>query len=127
VAEAQQQRDDENAWERLRLREVVQWGLAYAAAAWALLQVIRFAADALHWPDVVKQFSMLALAIGLPVALMLAWYHGARGEQHESHDTMRSLGLAFVYAAQGRREESLRIGLSDEQVKALDFVVAVTE
>ena len=94
---------------------------------WALLQVIGFAADAFHWPDVVKQFSMLALAIGLPVALMLAWYHGDRGEQHESHDTMRSLGLAFVYAAQGRREESLRIGLSDEQVKALDFVVAVTE
>jgi len=28
-----------------------------------LLQVIGFAADAFHWPDAIKQFSMLALAI----------------------------------------------------------------
>ena len=51
------------------------------AGAWALLQVIGFAADAFHWPDAVKQFSMLALAIGLPVALTLAWYHGDHGVQ----------------------------------------------
>ena len=40
-------------------RKVVQWGLAYLAGAWALLQVIGFAADASHWPDVAKQLSML--------------------------------------------------------------------
>src|SRR5512137_1657069 len=81
VTGAQQERDGEGAWYRLRRRKVVQWGLAYAAGSWALLQVIGFAADAFHWPDVVKQFSMLALAIGLPLALTLAWYHGDRGEQ----------------------------------------------
>jgi TolB-like protein/cytochrome c-type biogenesis protein CcmH/NrfG len=81
VTGAQQERDGDGAWDRLRRRKVVQWGLAYAAGAWALLQVIGFAADAFHWPDLIKQFSMLALAIGLPVALTLAWYHGDRGEQ----------------------------------------------
>ena len=81
VTSAQQERAEQGALERLRRRKVVQWGLAYAAGAWALLQVIGFAADAFHWPDVIKQFSMLALAIGLPVALTLAWYHGDRGEQ----------------------------------------------
>ena len=75
------ERDDEGAWTKLRHRKVVQWGLAYAAGAWALLQVIGFAADAFHWPDVIKPFAMLALAIGLPIALTLAWYHGDRGEQ----------------------------------------------
>ncbi len=32
------ERDDEGTWARLRRRKVVQWGLAYAAGAWALLQ-----------------------------------------------------------------------------------------
>jgi TolB-like protein/Flp pilus assembly protein TadD len=75
------ERDDEGAWARLRRRKVAQWGLAYAAGAWALLQVIGFSADAFHWPDATKQFSMLALAIGLPIAMTLAWYHGDRGVQ----------------------------------------------
>lgn len=75
------ERDNEGAWVRLRRRKVVQWGLAYAAGAWVLLQLIGFAADAFHWPDITKQLSMLTLAIGLPVAMTLAWYHGDRGEQ----------------------------------------------
>jgi hypothetical protein len=81
LTDAPPEPDDEGAWARLSRRKVAQWGLAYAAAAWALLQVIGFAADAFHWPDAVKQLSMLAMAIGLPIAITLAWYHGDRGEQ----------------------------------------------
>ena len=74
------ERDNEGAWAKLRRRKVVQWGIAYAAGAWLLLQVVGFAADAFHWPDIAKQITMLALAIGLPIALTLAWYHGDRVE-----------------------------------------------
>jgi TolB-like protein/cytochrome c-type biogenesis protein CcmH/NrfG len=81
LTDAPTERDGNGAWARLRRRKVVQWGLAYAAGGWALLQVIGFAADAFHWPDATKQFSMLALAIGLPIAMTLAWYHGDRGAQ----------------------------------------------
>ncbi len=81
MANAPTERDDEAAWAKLSRRKVVQWGLAYAAGAWALLEVIGFAADAFQWPNVIKPFSMLILAIGLPVAMTLAWYHGDRGEQ----------------------------------------------
>jgi TolB-like protein/cytochrome c-type biogenesis protein CcmH/NrfG len=87
------ERDNEGAWVRLRRRKVVQWGLAYAAGAWALLQVIGFAADAFHWPDVTKQLSMLTLAIGLPVAMTLAWYHGDRGEQSVTRTELAVLTL----------------------------------
>jgi TolB-like protein len=87
------ERDSEGAWERLRRRKVVQWGLAYAAGAWAVLQVIGFAADAFHWPDVTKQLSMLTLAIGLPVAMTLAWYHGDRGEQSVTRTELAVLTL----------------------------------
>jgi hypothetical protein len=81
MTDGPQDGEGNDLWARLSRRKVVQWGLAYAAGAWALLQVIGFAADAFHWPDVTKQLSMLTLAIGLPVAMTLAWYHGDRGEQ----------------------------------------------
>ena len=68
-------------WGALRRRKVVQWGFAYVAGAWALLQGIDFLADAFHWPSATSQIATIALAIGLPVALVLAWYHGDRGQQ----------------------------------------------
>jgi TolB-like protein/Flp pilus assembly protein TadD len=93
LTDASNVRDDERAWANLGRRKVVQWGLAYAAGAWALLQVIGFAADAFHWPDVTKQLSMLTLAIGLPVAMTLAWYHGDRGEQNVTRAELAVLTL----------------------------------
>ncbi len=30
--------EGDNIWNRLRRRKVVQWGIAYAAGAWGLLQ-----------------------------------------------------------------------------------------
>ena len=40
-----------NIWSALRRRKVVQWGFAYVAGAWALLQGIDFLVDAFHWSD----------------------------------------------------------------------------
>jgi hypothetical protein len=71
----------ERTWQRLRHRKVVQWALAYAAGSWVLLQVLGYAADAFAWPTLVKQLAMLGLALGLPLALTLAWYHGDRAQQ----------------------------------------------
>lgn len=68
-------------WARLRRRKVVQWGLTYFAGAWALLQGIDFLVNAFHWPDTAKQIATIGCAVGLPIALILAWYHGDRGQQ----------------------------------------------
>ena len=81
------ERDDEGSWirrtwDRLRRRRVAQWGLAYAAGAWAVLQVFGFAADSFGWPAATKQLALLGLAFGVPLAMVLAWYHGERGGQH---------------------------------------------
>ena len=73
------EREGEGAWARLRRGKVVQWGVAYAAGAWALLEVVGFAADSFGWPVITKQLAMLGLALGLPIAIVLAWYHGDRG------------------------------------------------
>ena len=89
------EREEEGGWARLRRRKVVQWGLAYAAGAWALLQVIGFLADAFHWPDATKQVAAIVFAIGFPIALALAWYHGDRGQQKVSRAELGILS-AFV-------------------------------
>ena len=84
MTDAPTEREDEGPWAKLRRRKVVQWGLAYGAGAWALLEVFGFAADSFGWPVIAKQLAMLGFATGLPVSLILAWYHGDRGQQRVS-------------------------------------------
>jgi TolB-like protein len=78
--------DGENAGllQQLRRRKVVQWGIAYAAGAWGLLQGIAYMRDTFGWPQQLQQVATIVLFIGLPIAVVLAWYHGERGEQRVS-------------------------------------------
>jgi serine/threonine-protein kinase len=69
---------------RLRQRKLVQWALAYAAFAFALLQGVDIVAQRFAWPDSIERLLILALAIGFVVVLVLAWYHGERGAQKVS-------------------------------------------
>ncbi|HVF34712.1 MAG TPA: hypothetical protein VND91_05255, partial [Candidatus Saccharimonadia bacterium] len=67
--------------QRLRQRKLGQWALAYAAAAWLLLQVLGLAADSYEWPRTVMRLAFGVVVVGFAAALVLAWYHGERGEQ----------------------------------------------
>jgi adenylate cyclase len=71
----------ESAWIKLRQRKVVQWGLGYVAAAWGLLQALEFAVATFGWPEVITRVAAVVAAVGVPVAITLAWFHGDRGEQ----------------------------------------------
>jgi len=75
------EREDQSIWARLRRRKVVQWGLVYVAAAWGFLQGLEYVSDAFQWPAQLRQIAIIALLIGLPVVLVLAWYHGDRGQR----------------------------------------------
>jgi hypothetical protein len=57
----------------LRRRNVFRVGTAYLVAAWLLLQVADIVLENIGAPGWVMQVFMLLLAIGLPVALILAW------------------------------------------------------
>jgi TolB-like protein/Tfp pilus assembly protein PilF len=87
------EREAESTWTRLRRRKVVQWGLAYAAGAWVLLQVLGFATDTYGWPTVIAQLAMLGLTLGLPIVVTLAWYHGDRGQQRVTGPELAVLTL----------------------------------
>src|SRR4026209_1801583 len=75
------EREAESTWARLRRRKVGHGGLVYVAAAWGFLQGLEYVSEAFHWPDQLRQIALIALLIGLPVVLVLAWYHGDRGQQ----------------------------------------------
>ena len=83
-------------WTRLRRRKMVQWGLVYVAAAWGFLQGLEYVSESFHWPEHLRQIALLALLIGLPVVLVLAWYHGERGEQRVRRTEFAIITLLFL-------------------------------
>jgi TolB-like protein/Tfp pilus assembly protein PilF len=84
------------AWAKLRRRKVVQWGIAYAAGAWGLLQGVAYVTATFHWPEQIQRLATIALLIGLPIALVIAWYHGDRGQQRLSAPELTILTLLFL-------------------------------
>jgi TolB-like protein/tetratricopeptide (TPR) repeat protein len=83
--------ESESTWAKLTRRKVVQWGIAYAAGAWGLLQGLAYVSTLLDWPAQLQRLTGLALLIGLPIVLVLAWYHGDRG-----HQRVTTLELAIL-------------------------------
>jgi TolB-like protein/Tfp pilus assembly protein PilF len=82
--------------ERLRRRKVVQWGIAYAAGAWGFLQGLAYVSELLQWPAQLQKLTGLALLIGLPLVLVIAWYHGDRGERRVTRTELAILTLLFL-------------------------------
>ena len=74
-------RNGEGTWARLNRRKVVKWGIAYSALAWGFLQGLEYVSEAFGWPGQIRQVAILALLLGLPITVVIAWYHGDRGEQ----------------------------------------------
>lgn len=86
-------------WQHLKQRKLVQWAVAYVAAAFALLQGVDIVAQQFGWPETLQRGITLAMVLGFFVALVLAWYHGEKGEQSVS--TTELLILAVLLAVGG--------------------------
>jgi TolB-like protein/cytochrome c-type biogenesis protein CcmH/NrfG len=82
--------------QRLKERKLVQWAIAYVAAAFALLQGIDIVAQRFGWPDIVERTLIIATCIGFFVALILAWYHGERGRQRVTSTELLIIGLVLA-------------------------------
>ena len=68
--------------QRLRERKLVQWALAYGAAAFAMIQVTDVVAQQFGWPDGARRGITIMLAIAMLVAdeLLSNAVHNARLE-----------------------------------------------
>jgi len=60
-------------FEELKRRNVFRVGIAYAISAWVLLQIVDLVLDNISAPDWVMQVFMLAVAVGFPIAVIVAW------------------------------------------------------
>jgi TolB-like protein/Tfp pilus assembly protein PilF len=83
-------------FERLKQRKLVQWVLAYLAGAWVLLQVVAMASGSYGLPALVMHMAFGVVALGLVLTLLLAWYHGERGEQRVSSTELILIALVLV-------------------------------
>ena len=108
--------------ERLKQRKLVQWAVAYVAAAFALLQGIDIVAQQFEWPEAIRRGITLAMVVGFFVALLLAWYHGERGAQRINGTEL--LILAVILAVGGgllwRFAPTRRAPAATESVVAAD-------
>ncbi len=87
-----------STWERLKQRKLVQWGVAYLAGAFALLQALQLVSQPFAWPDLVLKAAMVVLGVGFFAALVIAWYHGERGQQRVNTIELTMLTALLVIA-----------------------------
>jgi tetratricopeptide (TPR) repeat protein len=59
-------------------------------------QGLQFLAEAFDWSSRVLQFGTLIALIGLPIVLVLAWYHGDRGHQRPLRTEIAILALLLL-------------------------------
>jgi TolB-like protein len=85
-------------WERLKHHKVMQWTLAYAAAAYTLLHGAEMVSNALHWPELVVRITLVILVLGLPIAVLLAWYHGHKAQHRISGPELAMLTVLLFMA-----------------------------
>jgi serine/threonine-protein kinase len=57
----------------LNRRRVFRAMVGYGIAAFAVLQIIEPVMHGLHWPDAVLSYVVVALALGFPIVVALAW------------------------------------------------------
>ena len=110
--------------QRLKQRKLVQWTLAYVAAAFALLQGIDIVAQRFGWPEQTMRLVIITLSVGLFVTLVLAWYHGERGAQRVTGTELLILALVlaigggllwrFASITRGTTEQSVATRLAAE-------------
>src|ERR1044071_688700 len=117
--------------ERLKQRKLVQWAIAYVAAAFALLQGIDIVAQQFGWPEGARRGITLALVVGFFVTLVLAWYHGERGAQRVSRTELLIIAVVLAFGggllwrfapASGTSDNKTRTIPNDNSIAVLPFV-----
>jgi TolB-like protein len=68
-------------FKELRQRRIFELVMAYAAGGWAVLEVIDQVSDRGVLPGIVYRVALTLFVCGFPGALIVSWFHGAKGAQ----------------------------------------------
>jgi TolB-like protein/tetratricopeptide (TPR) repeat protein len=77
---------------------VLQWTLAYAAAAYTVLHATQMVVESFEWPHLIVRVVTLSLLVALPVVVLLAWYHGHRAQHRFSTAELSMLTVLLLIA-----------------------------
>lgn len=116
---------DQSLLDKVGQRKVVQWALAYIAAAWIVAQVIEIVAGPWNIPAGWVRTLHVLLVGGLPITIILSWFHGARGEQRIGGVEIAALAVVLAMMGFGflvvdpaaDRETPSVTGVSEARVK----------
>jgi tetratricopeptide (TPR) repeat protein len=67
---------------QLQERHVLRTAVLYLGAGWVGLEFIGFVVENYGFQRAVLDCSLLMIGVGLPIALIISWYHGAGGRQN---------------------------------------------
>ena len=84
------------AWERIKHHKVVQWTLAYLALAYTLLHSAEMLGNSLGWSHGPLRLFTLVLILGVPVVIVISWYHGARGLRRVSGTELMIIAILLA-------------------------------
>ena len=87
-----------SVWARIKEHKIAQWTLAYAAAAYALLDGTKILSEAFDWPHWLLRAVAALLVLGLPLMVTLAWYHGHRALRRVSGAELTIITVLLVMA-----------------------------
>src|SRR5437867_8603251 len=89
----------------LNRRRVFRALVGYGIAAFAVLQIVEPVMHGLHWPEVTLSYVVVALAIGFPIVVSLAWIFDVNAGRLErtpaSGSELKGARVALVLAAIG--------------------------
>src|SRR6266576_1010192 len=83
-------------WRRVNDHKMVQWTVAYVALAYGIQHGVILTSESFEWPNAVARISMLLLALGLPVVMTFAWYHGERASRQFTKAELSILSALLV-------------------------------
>src|ERR1051326_6236872 len=85
-----------SAARQLKEHRVVQWTVGYVAVAYAIQHAVVLTGEAFEWPQAVQRISMLLLALGVPLAMTFAWYHGDSANRRVSGAELSIISILLV-------------------------------
>jgi TolB-like protein len=111
-------------WRRVADHKIAQWSVAYVALAYGVQHAIILTGESFEWPNAVARVSMLLLALGLPLVVTFAWYHGARASRNFSQAelsilaTLLAIGSLFFYVMVRPSEQAAAPSVQQASVAA---------
>src|SRR5215471_13071900 len=88
----------------LKRRRVFRVLIGYGIAAFAVLQIIEPVMHGLHWPDAVLSYVVVALALGFPIVVVLAWIFDVKAGRVERTESVAP-------SSDGRSPSGVRLAL----------------